>query len=296
MNSIAEKYIRQEALPFIFCPGCGHGIVVNSFIRAIDELGIKENEMALVSGIGCSSWSPVYLKFDCLHTLHGRALAQAEGLKAVNPDKRIVVFSGDGDCAGIGGNHLIHAAKRNVDMTVIMMSNYIYGMTGGQRAPTTPYGATTKTSPLGNEEHPFDMYKLVTGAGATFYARASVTNPVQLQHIIVSAMEHKGFSFIEVLSPCPTTAGRNIFNFKTPTEMYDWYAAQVCNAKTARACPRTARSRSACCMKTRTRKSSATCRRRNRRQRRNEDHDRQQMVQRLRTVRARVQKGRARHR
>ena len=123
MNSIAEKYIRQEALPFIFCPGCGHGIVVNSFIRAIDELGIKENEMALVSGIGCSSWSPVYLKFDCLHTLHGRALAQAEGLKAVNPDKRIVVFSGDGDCAGIGGNHLIHAAKRNVDMTVIMMSN-----------------------------------------------------------------------------------------------------------------------------------------------------------------------------
>ena len=135
------------------------------------------------------------------------ALAQAEGLKAVNPDKRIVVFSGDGDCAGIGGNHLIHAAKRNVDMTVIMMSNYIYGMTGGQRAPTTPYGATTKTSPLGNEEHPFDMYKLVTGAGATFYARASVTNPVQLQHIIVSAMEHKGFSFIEVLSPCPTTAG-----------------------------------------------------------------------------------------
>ena len=116
-------------------------------------------------------------------------------------------------------------------MTVIMMSNYIYGMTGGQRAPTTPYGATTKTSPLGNEEHPFDMYKLVTGAGATFYARASVTNPVQLQHIIVSAMEHKGFSFIEVLSPCPTTAGRNIFNFKTPTEMYDWYAAQVCNDK-----------------------------------------------------------------
>ena len=141
------------------------------------------------------------------------------------------MFSGDGDCAGIGGNHLIHAAKRNVDMTVIMMSNYIYGMTGGQRAPTTPYGATTKTSPLGNEEHPFDMYKLVTGAGATFYARASVTNPVQLQHIIVSAMEHKGFSFIEVLSPCPTTAGRNIFNFKTPAEMYDWYAAQVCNAK-----------------------------------------------------------------
>ena len=201
--------------------------MVNSFLRVIDKLGVKENEMGLVSGIGCSSWAPVYMNFDVLHTLHGRALAQAEGLKAVNPDKTVVVFSGDGDCAGIGGNHLIHAAKRNVDMTVIMLSNYIYGMTGGQRAPTTPYGATTKTSPLGNEEHPFDMFKLVTGAGATYYARASVTHPIQLDKAIEEGIKHKGFSFIEVLSPCPTTAGRNIFNFKTPGEMYDWYEAQV---------------------------------------------------------------------
>lgn len=223
MNSTAEKYIRKEALPFIFCPGCGHGIVVNSFIRAIDKLGMDNSRMACVSGIGCSSWSPVYLNFDCLHTLHGRALAQAEGLKAVNPDKTIVVFTGDGDCAGIGGNHLIHAAKRNVDMTVIMMSNYIYGMTGGQRAPTTPFGATTKTSPLGNEERPFDMFALVKGAGASFYARASATHPIQLEKAIYEGIKHKGFSFIEVLSPCPTTAGRNIFNFKSPSEMYDWY-------------------------------------------------------------------------
>lgn len=227
MNSTAEKYIRKEALPFIFCPGCGHGIVVNSFLRVIDKLGIGKNQMGLVSGIGCSSWSPVYLQFDCLHTLHGRALAQAEGLKAVNPDKTVVVFTGDGDCAGIGGNHLIHAAKRNVDITVIMMSNYIYGMTGGQRAPTTPYGAITKTSPLGNEEHPFDLFRLVTGAGATYYARASVTHPIQLDKAIEEGMKHKGFSFIEVLSPCPTTAGRNIFSFKTPSEMYDWYESQV---------------------------------------------------------------------
>lgn len=227
MNNIAEKYIRQEALPFIFCPGCGHGIVVNSFLRAIDELGVKPGEMGLVSGIGCSSWAPVYLEMDCLHTLHGRALAQAEGLKAVNPGKSIVVFTGDGDCAGIGGNHLIHAAKRNVDMTVIMMSNYIYGMTGGQRAPTTPFGAITKTSPLGNEEHPFDMFRLVTGAGASFFARASVTHPIQLQRAIEAGIKHRGFSFIEVLSPCPTTAGRNIFSFKTPAEMYDWYEKQV---------------------------------------------------------------------
>ena len=231
MNSIAEKYIRQETLPFIFCPGCGHGIVVNSFIRAIDKLQLTNNDMACVSGIGCSSWAPVYLNFDCLHSLHGRALAQAEGLKAVNPDKTIVVFTGDGDCAGIGGNHLIHAAKRNVDMTVIMMSNYIDGMTGGQRAPTTPYGATTKTSPLGNEEHPFDMYALVRGAGATFYARSCTTHPIQLQRAIEAGIKHKGFSFIEVLSPCPTTAGRNIFSFKTPSEMYDWYESQVCLLK-----------------------------------------------------------------
>ena len=206
MNSIAEKYIRMETMPFIFCPGCGHGIVVNSFIRAVDELGLTNNDMALVSGIGCSSWSPVYLKFDALHSLHGRAIAQAEGLKVVNPDKSIVVFTGDGDCAGIGGNHMIHAAKRNIDLTVIMMSNYIYGMTGGQRAPTTPYGATTKTSPLGNE-------------------------PVQLQKAIEAGIKHKGFSFLEVLSPCPTTAGRNIFNFKTPAEMYDWYDSQLYTLK-----------------------------------------------------------------
>lgn len=227
MNSTAEKYIRKEALPFIFCPGCGHGIVVSAFIRAVDSLGLTNEQLACVSGIGCSSWSPVYLNFDCLHTLHGRALAQAEGLKAVQPDKTIVVFSGDGDCAGIGGNHLIHAAKRNVDLTCIMMSNYIYGMTGGQRAPTTPFGATTKTSPLGNEEHPFDLYSLVTGAGASFYARASATHPVQLEKAIAAGIRHKGFSFIEVLSPCPTTAGRNIFSFKTPSEMYDWYESQV---------------------------------------------------------------------
>lgn len=231
MNSIAEKYIRMETMPFIFCPGCGHGIVVNSFIRAVDELGLTNNDMALVSGIGCSSWSPVYLKFDALHSLHGRAIAQAEGLKVVNPDKSIVVFTGDGDCAGIGGNHMIHAAKRNIDLTVIMMSNYIYGMTGGQRAPTTPYGATTKTSPLGNEEHPFDMYTLMRGAGATFYARCSVTQPVQLQKAIEAGIKHKGFSFLEVLSPCPTTAGRNIFNFKTPAQMYDWYDSQLCTLK-----------------------------------------------------------------
>ena len=149
----------------------------------------------------------------------------------MNPDKSIVVFTGDGDCAGIGGNHMIHAAKRNIDLTVIMMSNYIYGMTGGQRAPTTPYGATTKTSPLGNEEHPFDMYTLMRGAGATFYARCSVTQPVQLQKAIEAGIKHKGFSFLEVLSPCPTTAGRNIFNFKTPAEMYDWYDSQLCTLK-----------------------------------------------------------------
>jgi 2-oxoglutarate ferredoxin oxidoreductase subunit beta len=289
MNSIAEKYIRKETLPFIFCPGCGHGIVVNAFLRVLDKLNIGENEMGLVSGIGCSSWAPVYIDMDCLHTLHGRALAQAEGLKAVNPDKKVVVFSGDGDCAGIGGNHLIHAAKRNVDITVIMMSNYIYGMTGGQRAPTTPYGAITKTSPLGNEEHPFDMYKLVTGAGATYYARASVTHPIQLEKAIEEGIKHKGFSFIEVLSPCPTTAGRNIFSFKTPTGT----SSRSPFSSPARPRLPTARSVSAFSTSMTPRKSCATFRQKRRRKRRNEDRNRFRMVQGLRPLRQSLQEGRA---
>ncbi len=222
MNQLAEKYLRKEALPFIFCPGCGDGTVLNSFVNAVDHMGIFE-DLACVSGIGCSSWVPVYLKTDVLHTLHGRAIPHAEGLKIARPDKHVVVFSGDGDCMGIGGNHLIHAARRNIDITVIMMTNHIYGMTGGQKAPTTPFEAVTKTSPLGNDEHPFDTYNLVVGAGATHFSRWTTAHPIQLQKAMEAAIAHKGFSFIEVLSQCPTQAGRNIFGLRTGVELVHWY-------------------------------------------------------------------------
>lgn len=223
MKALFEKYLRKEALPFIFCPGCGDGTIINSFIRAIDRMGIKKTDMALCSGIGCSSWCPVYLDMDVIHSLHGRALPCAEGLKIARPEKKVVVFTGDGDCAGIGGNHLIHAARRNIDLVVIEMTNYIYGMTGGQKAPTTPYGASTKTSPLGNDEHPFDLYRLAVGAGASYFARWTAAHPVQLENTIMEALEHKGFSMIEVLSQCPTQAGRNIFGVQGAGAILDYY-------------------------------------------------------------------------
>ena len=222
MYELAEKYLRKEALPLIFCPGCGDGTLLNCTIRAIDRLGIWSN-MACVSGIGCSSWLPVYLDLDVIHSLHGRAIPNATGLKLARPDKHVLVFTGDGDCVGIGGNHIIHAARRNLDITVVMMNNSIYGMTGGQKAPTTPYDAITKTSPLGNDEEPFELSKLIIGAGATYYARWCTAYPVQLENALVKAIEHKGFSFVEVLSPCPTQAGRNIFRTKTPAELLQLY-------------------------------------------------------------------------
>ena len=223
MKAIYEKYLRKEALPFIFCSGCGDGTVLNSFIRALDKLGIQKNDMGLASGIGCSSWCPVYLDFDVIHSLHGRAIACAEGLKIARPEKKVVVFTGDGDCAGIGGNHLIHAARRNIDITVIEISNFIYGMTGGQKAPTTPYGAKTKTSPLGNEENPFDLFKLVVGSGGTFFARWTSAHPIQMEKAFIDAINHKGFSFVEVFTQCPAQAGRSIFDIQRPDEMLSYF-------------------------------------------------------------------------
>ena len=166
MHPIAEKYIRKSALPTIFCPGCGHGTVLNAFLRTIDNLDIFDR-LGLVSGIGCSSWTPVFVNTDVLHTLHGRAIAFATGLKISNPKLEVVVFSGDGDCVGIGGNHLIHGARRNIDMTILMLDNAIYGMTGGQVSPTTPTNAKSQTTPYGNPEPEFDICALVTSAGAS---------------------------------------------------------------------------------------------------------------------------------
>lgn len=218
MNPLAEKYLRKGALPLIFCPGCGDGTVLNVFLRAVDEMGVFK-ELALVGGIGCSGWLPTYLKSDVLHVLHGRAIPFATGLKLTDPRRKVVVFTGDGDCAGIGGNHFIHAARRNLDLTVIMLNNGIYGMTGGQVAPTTPISKRTQTSPYGNVEFPFDVCELAKAAGATYVARTTVAHPRPLLNLIQEGMEHRGFAFLEVISQCPTQAGRYMEGTSNPAEL-----------------------------------------------------------------------------
>ncbi len=202
MNPVYEKYIKKESLPTLFCPGCGSGIIQTAAIRAIDQMGIKD-DVACVSGIGCSSWIPCYLDLDVIHSLHGRSLAFAQGLKLARPDKKILVFTGDGDCLAIGGNHLIHSAARNIDLTVIMVNNRIYGMTGGQKSPASLKGMKTKTSPAGSLDEPIDGCKLAEAMGATYVARWTASHPIQLEKAIIEGMNHHGFSFIEVLSQCP---------------------------------------------------------------------------------------------
>jgi len=220
MHPLGEKYLRKTALPTLFCSGCGDGTVLNAMIHVLDEMG-GTDKFAFVSGIGCSSWIPVMINADVLHTLHGRAIAVATGLKLAMPEKNVVVFTGDGDCMGIGGNHLIHAARRNLDITVVMINNYIYGMTGGQTSPTTPKASKTKTSPYGNPEEPFDAAKLVTGAGGTFVARETAAQPRRIRKTLTAAIEHQGFSFLEVMAQCPTQAGRNIYGKGSPDFIFN---------------------------------------------------------------------------
>jgi 2-oxoglutarate ferredoxin oxidoreductase subunit beta len=204
-----RKYMRPEVKKTTFCPGCGAGIITQALLRAIDELGINIDDCVFVSGIGCSAWIPSPLiNADMLHTTHGRPIAYASGVKLGLPDKHVIVVSGDGDLSAIGGNHLIHAARRNIDMTVILVNNGIYGMTGGQTAPTTPFGLTTITSPYGNAEHEFDISKLVTAAGASYVARWTTYHPRQMTKSIKKGIEKKGFAMIEAIAQCPVQYGR----------------------------------------------------------------------------------------
>lgn len=204
-----QEYLRSEVKSTPFCAGCGHGILMNLILRAIDQSGLSMKEMLFVSGIGCAGWIPSpNFKADTLHTLHGRAIAFATGAKAFNPGLKTMVISGDGDLTSIGGNHLIHAARRNTDMTVICANNMIYGMTGGQAASTTPFAALSTTAAQGNPYHPFDLINLVVGAGANYAARFSVTQPVLLMNVIKKYLDIPEFTFIEVLSPCYTQFGR----------------------------------------------------------------------------------------
>ncbi len=204
-----EKYLRPGVQATPFCPGCGHGILLGLILRAVDELDLDMKKVLFASGIGCAAWipSPNYM-VDTLHTLHGRAVAFATGVKAFNPDLTTIVVSGDGDLASIGGNHLIHAARRNMDLTVICANNMIYGMTGGQLACTTPEGARASTSPEGSPYRPFDLVRLMEGAGASYIARYAVTQPRALIKALKKAITLEGFTFVEAISPCPTQFGR----------------------------------------------------------------------------------------
>ncbi|MBW2610438.1 MAG: 2-oxoacid:ferredoxin oxidoreductase subunit beta [Deltaproteobacteria bacterium] len=195
-------------MPHIWCAGCGHGIVMNNLIRAIEVLGLKKNDIVMVSGIGCSARISGYLDFHTLHTLHGRALAFATGVKLGRPDLHIIVPMGDGDATAIGGNHFIHAARRNIDITAVIMNNHIYGMTGGQYSPLSVYGRMATTAPFGNIDQAFDIVGLAQSAGASFVARTTSYHATSMIKIFQKAITHKGFSVVEVLSQCPTYYGR----------------------------------------------------------------------------------------
>ena len=198
------EYFRKENLPNIWCPGCGIGIVVNAFAYALKKLDFDLDRLAVVSGIGCSGRASGYINADSFHTTHGRAIPIATGIKIAKPKQKVVVISGDGDLFAIGGNHFIHAARRNLDITVICINNFAYGMTGCQYGPTTPNQAITTTSRYGLIEHPFNLVQLAAGAGAVYVARWTVYHVQQLQRSIAKAMQKNGFSFVEAISPCPT--------------------------------------------------------------------------------------------
>jgi 2-oxoglutarate ferredoxin oxidoreductase subunit beta len=203
-----ESYLRDWAMPHVLCPGCAHGIVLRAFLEAVDQLQLDQNKLAMVAGIGCSSRLVGYVDFCTLHGTHGRAPAFATGLKLARPELNVVVVTGDGDGLAIGGNHLIHAARRNIDLTVLLLNNSIYGMTGGQAAPTTPEGAIASTTPSGSTEPSFDATKLLIGAGASFVARVLAATPIEMTKVMVDALDHEGFSFVEVISDCPEYYGR----------------------------------------------------------------------------------------
>ena len=203
-----KDYIRERFFPHMWCPGCGHGIILNAMLRAIESLGMSKNEIVMVSGIGCSARISGYVDFHTLHTIHGRALAFATGVKLSQPALNVIVPMGDGDALAIGGNHFIHAARRNIAITAIVMNNRIYGMTGGQYSPLSGYGITATTAPYTNIDHDFDVVQLAMAAGATYVARTTTYHIRQMTAMIKDAILHDGFSVVEILTQCPTYFGR----------------------------------------------------------------------------------------
>lgn len=203
-----ERLARKGMIPHIWCAGCGDGVILSEFLRAIDKLKIDPKKMVVVSGIGCMGRISGYVDMDGFHTTHGRAIAFAVGAKVAKPDLNVIVISGDGDLFSIGGNHFIHAARRNIDMTVICSNNFNYGMTGGQAGPTTLFGARTTTSVFGNIEHPFNLVHLAAASGAVYVARWTSIHIRRIRESIERALTKKGFKFIEVITSCPEQFGR----------------------------------------------------------------------------------------
>ncbi|ROQ92081.1 2-oxoacid:ferredoxin oxidoreductase subunit beta [Desulfosoma caldarium] len=209
VTKLIHKYLRHDKkFPHVWCPGCGNGILLGALIRAIDRTGFEKDDIVLVSGIGCAGRLPVYVDFNTLHTTHGRALTFATGVKLANPRLQVIVIMGDGDAMAIGGNHFIHAARRNLNLTAIIVNNNIYGMTGGQYSPTTPYGALATTAVYRNIEHAFSIAELAVTAGASLVARGTVYHATMLDRLIEQAIRKRGFSVLEVISHCHTQFGR----------------------------------------------------------------------------------------
>ncbi|MHB1134617.1 MAG: thiamine pyrophosphate-dependent enzyme [Chloroflexota bacterium] len=218
---LLDKYFLVDKLPNIWCAGCGDGAVAAALARAIDDLGLDKDKVAQVNGIGCSGRVGAYQDFDVIKGTHGRALTFATGIKLFKPELTVVAIMGDGDCGAIGGNHFIHAARRNINLTALVINNRIYGMTGGQASPTTPFGDRASTALHGSLERPFDLCQLAVGAGASYVARGTVYHIKQLQRLLKTAIAHQGFSFVEVISQCPVYYGR--YNEgQTPAEMLRW--------------------------------------------------------------------------
>ena len=226
-------YLKTEKFPLFWCPGCGNGVVLGAIARAFAELDLSRENTAVVTGIGCWGKADDYVTTNSFHGTHGRALAFGTGIKLANPQLDVVVLMGDGDGVTIGGNHFIHAARRNVDVTAIVVNNLNYGMTGGQYSATTPETRITSTSRLGHIEQGFDICKLAEAAGAPFVARATPFNPVQMKNLIRDGMRKKGFSMIEVIAPCPTHYGRNN-GFKSAPEMLRWFDERSIGVEKAR--------------------------------------------------------------
>ena len=219
-----DKYLRLPRIPTLWCPGCGLGVMLQVLLKAIDRRireGVLDRDKVLfVTGIGCTARTTFYVDFDGAHTLHGRAIAFATGAKLANPELEVIVLGGDGDIAGIGGNHLIHADRRNMDLLVVMNTNFVYAMTGGQVAPTTPPGLYTTTTPYGNPEKPMNVIKLLSAFEVNYIARGSTVYPQILEQYFYKALGMKGFRFIEVISTCPEVFGRHI-GYRDPVELYN---------------------------------------------------------------------------